>query len=67
MKAVHAVMKDGLWRSLGDIREATGYPEASISARLRDLRKAKFGAHNLERRRTAGGPFEYRLASDGPR
>jgi len=36
-------MIDGTWRSLSDIREALGYPEASISAQLRHLKKGKFG------------------------
>jgi hypothetical protein len=30
-------MKDGTWRTLREIAAATGDPEASVSARLRDL------------------------------
>ena len=36
--------------------------ESSITARLRDLRKPQYGAHNIEKRRREGSTaFEYRL------
>lgn len=53
-----------LWKTLGEISATTGDPEASISARLRDLRKNKFGAHIIEGRRRGdpnSGHWEYRL------
>lgn len=58
---VFALMKDGRWRSLSAIAAATKDPEASISARLRDFRKDRFGAHGIERRRVGEGLHEYRL------
>jgi hypothetical protein len=61
LTAVRAIMADGIWRSLPELRARTGYPEASISARLRDLRKPRFGGHTVERRRGGPGLFEYRL------
>jgi biotin operon repressor len=36
---VKDLMLDGEWRSLETIAELTGSPEASVSARLRDLRR----------------------------
>lgn len=48
---VFELMKDGIWRSLREIAEATGFPESSISARLRDFRKPKFGGHTVNRER----------------
>jgi len=38
-------------------------PEASVSARLRDLRKAKFGGYRVERQRVREGRglYHYRL------
>lgn len=61
---VWAVMQDHGWRTLGEIETATGDPQASISARIRDLRKTRFGGYVIERRRR-GDPsdslFEYRL------
>jgi hypothetical protein len=65
LKRVRALMGDGAWRTLAEISAATADPEASISARLRDLRKPKFGAFTIERRRRGEahhGLFEYRLA-----
>jgi len=56
------VMKDGGWRTLSSIASVTGDPEASISARLRDFRKHKFGGFPVERRREDGGGLHaYRL------
>lgn len=60
-KAVFKLMRDEQWRTLRQIADATGYPEASVSARLRDFRKRKFGRNTVERRRVAGGTYEYRL------
>lgn len=58
-----ALMKDGHERTLSDIEKATGEPQASISARLRDFRKAKFGAWVVQRRRLKadGGTYAYRV------
>lgn len=67
---VARVMADGRWRTLGEIqaeieaRFDTHDPQASLSARLRDLRKPKFGGHTVDRRRRGEGKrglFEYRL------
>lgn len=60
---VLAFMRDGRWHTLEAISEATGDPEASVSARLRDLRKDRFGAHLIERRYVRRGLFEYRLVT----
>lgn len=56
------VMRDGKWRSLHEIGFLSGDGDASVSARLRDLRKEKFGAYTVYRRRRTQGLFEYRLA-----
>lgn len=59
------LISDGEWRTLGEIASTTGDPEASVSARLRDLRKPKFGSHEIERRQRHDdmpGLYEYRLA-----
>jgi hypothetical protein len=57
-------MNDGQWRTLAEIEEITEDPQASISARLRDLRKERFGEHEVARRRRGSGQrglFEYRI------
>ena len=50
-----------IWWTLGEIARATGYPEASVSARLRDLRKPKFGSYNVERKYVERGIWAYRV------
>lgn len=56
---VQIFMEDGRWHTLGEIRQATGAPEASASARLRDLRRAGF---TIEREYVERGLFKYRMA-----
>ena len=71
LERVKALMLDGSWRSLAEIRELLGNrdSEAGISARLRDLRKAHFGRHAVDRRRRyeSKGLWEYRLVGDSQR
>lgn len=59
MAAVKALMSDRRWRTLSMIASRTGYPEASISARLRDLRKEKHGKYDVRRRYVENGIWEY--------
>jgi hypothetical protein len=62
------LMNDGTWRTLGEISTATGDPEASCSARLRDLRKPMVGGHQVDRRHRGNpehGLYEYRLTITG--
>jgi hypothetical protein len=65
--AIREYMLDGQWRSLHEISTKLSYPEASISAQLRHLRKPQFGGYTVEkRRRTEGaGTWEYRVADGG--
>jgi hypothetical protein len=64
---VYAIMFDAKWRTIGDlvsiIREKhdTNVMQTSISARLRDFRKNKFGGHTVNRNNLGGGLFEYQL------
>jgi Holliday junction resolvase len=55
----HAI-QDGTWHTLAELSAHTGHPEASISARLRDLRKARFGSHLVERIYLGDGLHAYR-------
>jgi hypothetical protein len=66
---VFETMKDGTWRTLQEIALLTGDPPQSISARLRDFRKAKFGGFLVLRQRRPGipgeaGVWEYLLLAD---
>ena len=60
---VFNALADGSWWTLARIAELTRSPEASISARIRDLRKPRFGAHTIERRHVAAGLWQYRLVN----
>jgi hypothetical protein len=76
LRRVYECTKDGEWRTLSELqfRISQSYPfrdsESSISARLRDLRKDRFGSFNMERRRRGEanrGTFEYRVIERGAR
>lgn len=65
---VIASMVRGDWLTLAEIaqecrrlRPDTHDSEAGISARLRDLRKPRFGGYEVLRRRRTQGQWEYRL------
>ena len=65
-QAVFDTMKGGDWHSLSWIAEKARAPQASVSARLRDLRKEKFGGHTVNREYVAFGLWKYRLiVNDG--
>ena len=41
----------GAWMTLAELARKTNFPEASISAQLRHLRKPQHGAYRVEKRR----------------
>jgi hypothetical protein len=52
------------WFTLAEIAEVTGYPQASISAQLRHLRKPQYGGYVVEKRPRGDrehGWWEYRV------
>lgn len=60
---VLAYMSSGRWYTLRELASLTGDPEASISARIRDLRKPKFGSYQVIREYVARGLYRYRLVT----
>lgn len=56
-------MLDGAWRTLGEIATRFRYPESSVSAQLRHLRKPEFGSFTVNKRRREGYPglWEYQV------
>lgn len=66
IQKIHNLMIDGIWRTLNEIEKITGFPQASISAQLRHLRKKRFGCYNVNKQRRGEGKkglFEYKLES----
>ena len=57
---VATTMADGQWHTLRELATATGGSEAAVSARLRDLRKPRFGGHTVDRQHVGNGLWEYR-------
>jgi hypothetical protein len=67
MECIYALMRDGHWRTLPEIREYLGKGlDTSISARIRDLRKPTHGSHEIQcrNRNHIRGLYEYRLVPD---
>lgn len=63
------MLSDSRWRSLAQIAQLVGGTEASVSARLRDLRKTAFGSFQVERKRQGDptrGFFVYRVLNPVP-
>jgi len=61
VRRVWEIMKDGRLRTLEDISELTGDPISSISSRLRDFRKDRFGGHEVNRQWLGDGLWGYQL------
>jgi len=62
---VYALMSDGKWRTLKEISKEVDGSETGVSARLRDLRKDRFGKHRIDKRIVLGGLWEYKMIIEG--
>lgn len=70
LQRIFDLMKDGHWRTLNEISEATGDPQASVSCQLRHLRKLRFGSHIVNKRvrgDRSQGLWEYQLLVNAER
>ena len=65
-RRIFDLMLDERWRTPPELEAATGDPWASISARLRDMRKRRYGAHTVNRRYVQDGLWEYQLVPQPP-
>ena len=61
MGRVWDLMRDGEWRTLSQIAQAVSGSEAAVSARLRDLRKPRFGGCHVHSEYVRRGLWRYRL------
>ncbi len=72
MARVKAYVLDGEWHTLSEISLILSaiyecrFPESSVSARLRDLRKPLFGGYVVEREYVARGLHRYRVLLPEP-
>lgn len=64
MNRVFEVLSTNQWVTLADIAAATGDPEASISAQIRHLRKARFGSWDIQKRHNGHGLYSYRMTGE---
>ena len=62
LERVKAATLDTGWWTVPALTLAVGGSETSVSARLRDLRKQKFGGYHVESRRVKGGVWHYRVS-----
>ena len=58
---VYNVLKDGQPHTLPELVLKCGGSETGVSAKIRDLRKARFGGHTIEATRKHGGTWAYKL------
>jgi hypothetical protein len=69
LKRVEAAMLGGSWFTLRELQALCGGSEAGISARIRDLKKQRFGGYIIDRERRGDpkrGMFVYRLHKPEP-
>ena len=60
---VYRAMRNGAWWTLAALAKMARGSEAGVSARVRDLRKERWGSLRVDNRRVEGenGLWEYRL------
>ncbi len=64
LQRVKDVMLDGRWHTLAELARLCDGSEAGVSARLRDLRKPKFGGLLVEREYVVTGLHRYRVVAE---
>lgn len=60
---VYEVMRDGRWRTLAEIAEASNVPLSTVGSRVRDFRKPRFGHFDVQRKRLTDATHVYRLVA----
>ena len=64
MGRIYARMKDRNWYTLADLASAGECSEACASARIRDLRKKKFGGFFVDKANCGDGLWKYRFTGE---
>lgn len=58
---IQRAMADGRWYTLAELARIGACSTAAASARVRDLRKQKYGGHTVSRRYDGDGVWSYRM------
>lgn len=58
---VFNAVRDHRWHTLVGLSNKVSAPPQSVSARLRDLRKVRFGGYQIDRAPLRGNVYKYRL------
>ena len=63
---IKTFMLEHSWCTLAELAGILDYPEGSISAQIRHLKKPQFGSYKVEKRRrnSEGGTWEYRVRKE---
>ena len=61
LSKVRKILQDKQWHTLEELARLSGGSLAGVSARIRDLRKAKFGGHHIDRQYVSHGIWKYRM------
>lgn len=64
MGRIYTLMKDGRWYTLAELACVGECSEAAASARLRDLRKKKFGGWFVDKANCGDGLWKYRFTGE---
>ena len=58
---VYDIMSDEQWHTISEVADKARGSEPGVSASIRNLRKQRFGGHNVERQYVGNGLYQYRL------
>jgi hypothetical protein len=67
MEVIRDFMLGAGWKTLGEIEAEVGYPQASVSAQLRHLRRDWAGSYEVLKRRRTNGTWEYSVLPPEPK
>ncbi len=64
LRAVFERLSDGRWHTLEELAASVNATTQGVSARIRDLRKEAFGAHQVLGEQVKRGLWRYRMVLD---
>lgn len=64
LRIIRDELRDGAWHTIRELADLAGCSDAAASARIRDLRKPKFGGHVIDREYRGDGLWVYRMTEE---